>query len=187
LATNHARDAECELEIACTRDGDILGLRGHAFTDVGAYLRTVGATASRNIAQVMSGPYRISDIRIDVSLLVTNKTPSGTYRAPGRCGGDFFREPLFGIVARDLKLDRIEFRRRNLIAEADMPYRLAKIINLDIETECDSGNYQITLDRCLAAINWAETAKLQHQLIDGRYHGVAIGCYLQKGPSVPKA
>src|SRR5438445_227738 len=97
LATNHARDAECELEIACTRDGRILALRGQAFTDVGAYLRTVGATASRNIAQVLSGPYRIPDIRIDVSLLVTNKTPSGTYRAPGRYEADFFRERLFRI------------------------------------------------------------------------------------------
>src|SRR2546423_5989086 len=143
LATNHARDAECELEIACTRDGRILALRGQAFTDVGAYLRTVGATASRNIAQVMSGPYRIPDIRIDVSLLVTNKTPSGTYRAPGRYEADFFRERLFDIVARDLKMDRGEFRRRNLIAEADMPYRLRHSVNLDIENQWDRRGYQI--------------------------------------------
>lgn len=186
LATNHARDAECELEIACTHDGRILALRGQAFTDVGAYLRTVGATASRNIAQVMSGPYRIPDIRIDVSLLVTNKTPSGTYRAPGRYEADFFRERLFDIVARDLNIDRVEFRRRNLIVEAEMPYRLAKIVNLDIETECDSGDYQITLDRCLQEINWAETAKLQGRLINGYYHGVALGCYLEGGASGPK-
>jgi aerobic carbon-monoxide dehydrogenase large subunit len=186
LATNHARDAECELEIACTRDGRILALRGQAFTDVGAYLRTVGATASRNIAQVMSGPYRIPDIRIDVSLLVTNKTPSGTYRAPGRYEADFFRERLFDIVARDLNIDRVEFRRRNLIAEADMPYRLAKIVNLDIETECDSGDYQITLDRCLKEINWTEALKGQGRLIDGCYHGVAVGCYLEGGASGPK-
>ena len=66
LATNHARDAECELEIACTRDGTILGLRGHGAVDLGAYLRTNGATAARNIAQVMSGPYRIPHIHIDV-------------------------------------------------------------------------------------------------------------------------
>jgi carbon-monoxide dehydrogenase large subunit len=186
LATNHARDAECELEIACTRDGRILALRGQAFTDVGAYLRTVGATASRNIAQVMSGPYRIPDIRIDVSLLVTNKTPSGTYRAPGRYEADFFRERLFDIAARDLHIDRVEFRRRNLIAEADMPYRLAKIVNLDIETECDSGDYQVTLDRCLKEINWTERLKLQGRLIDGCYHGIAAGCYLEGGASGPK-
>ena len=186
LAANHARDAECELEIACTRDGRILALRGQAFTDVGAYLRTVGATASRNIAQVMSGPYRIPDIRIDVSLLVTNKTPSGTYRAPGRYEADFFRERLFDIVARDLNMDRVEFRRRNLIAEADMPYRLAKIVNLDIETECDSGDYQITLDRCLKEIAWTEALKFQGRLIDGYYRGVAVGCYLEGGASGPK-
>jgi aerobic carbon-monoxide dehydrogenase large subunit len=186
LATNHARDAECELEIACTRDGRILALRGQAFTDVGAYLRTVGATASRNIAQVMSGPYRIPDIRIDVSLLVTNKTPSGTYRGPGRYEADFFRERLFDIVARDLQMDRVAFRRRNLIAEAEMPYRLARIVNLDIETECDSGDYQITLDRCLKEIGWTDKVKLQNRLIDGCYHGVAIGCYLEGGASGPK-
>ncbi len=105
-----------------TRDGTILGLRGQASADIGAYIRTIGATAARNIAQVMSGPYRMPNIHIDVSLLVTNKTPSGTYRGPGRFEADFFRERLFDIVANDLGLDRVGFRRRNLIAEAQMPY-----------------------------------------------------------------
>ena len=186
LATNHARDAECELEIACARDGKILGLRGQAFTDLGAYLRTVGATASRNITQVMSGPYRIPHIHIDVALLMTNKTPSGTYRAPGRFEADFFRERLLDIAARELGLDRVEFRRRNLISEAEMPYPLAKVLEPDIETECDSGDYQLTLDRCLSEFDWAAKAKLQGRLIDGRYHGVAIGCYIEGGGSGPK-
>ena len=186
LATNHARDAECELEIACSRDGKILGLRGQAYTDIGAYIRTVGATASRNIMQVMSGPYSIANIHIDVSLLVTNKTPSGTYRAPGRYEADFFRERLLDIAARDLGLDRVEFRRRNLITEAQMPYPLAKVLGLDIETECDSGDYQQTFDRCLREIDWTETAKLQGRLIDGRYHGVSVGCYLEGGASGPR-
>jgi aerobic carbon-monoxide dehydrogenase large subunit len=186
MACNHARDAECELEIACARDGTILGLRGRAYTDVGAYLRTVGATASRNIAQVMSGPYRIPDIRIDVSLVVTNKTPSGTYRAPGRYEADFFRERLFDIAARELGIDRVEFRRRNLVSAAEMPYRLAKVLDPDIETECDSGDYQATLDRCLAEIDWDEKTKNQGRLIDGRYHGIAVGCYIEGGASGPR-
>ena len=125
LATNHARDAECELEIACDKDGTILALRGRACTDQGAYIRTNGPTAARNIAQVLTGPYRIPHVRIDVSLMMTNKTPSGTYRGPGRFEADFFRERLFDIAAADLGLDRVAFRRRNLIAEAEMPYRLA--------------------------------------------------------------
>ena len=186
MANNHARDAECELEIACTRDGTILGLRGDASTDLGAYLRTVGATASRNIAQVMSGPYRVPHVRVDVSLTMTNKTPSGTYRGPGRFEADFFRERLIDIAARDLGIDRVAFRRKNLIREADMPYGLAKILVLDIETECDSGDYAATLDRCLSEIGWAEKAGLQGKLIDGRYHGLGLGCYIEGGASGPK-
>jgi carbon-monoxide dehydrogenase large subunit len=186
MALSHARDAECDLEIACTRDGTILALRGHAYTDIGAYVRTNGATASRNISQIMSGPYRIPHVRMDVTMVVTNKTPSGTYRGPGRFEADFCRERLFDMVAVDLGIDRVEFRRRNLIAESEMPYPLATVEVLDIKAECDSGDYQVTLDRCLAEFKWAERAKLQGKLVDGRYHGIAIGCYLEGGGTGPR-
>jgi aerobic carbon-monoxide dehydrogenase large subunit len=186
LAANHARDVACELEIACDCGGAILGLRGHAKADVGAYLRTNGATAARNTAQIMSGPYRVPNIRIHASLLLTNKTPVGTYRGPGRFEADFFRERLFDMAARDLGIDRVEFRRRNLIAEAEMPYPLARIVELDLDTATDSGDYRITLERCLAEIDWAGKAPLQGKAIDGRYHGLAIGCYIEGGASGPK-
>jgi carbon-monoxide dehydrogenase large subunit len=186
LATNHARDVECELEIACECDGTIVGLRGHAQADIGAYVRTNGATAARNVAQVLSGPYSIPNIHIDVSLLVTSKTPVGTYRGPGRYEADFFRERLLDIAATDLGIDRVEFRRRNLVAESQMPYRLAKVIPLDLETECDSGDYRITFEQCLAEIDWPRLTALQGRLIDGRYHGVAIGCYIEGGASGPR-
>jgi carbon-monoxide dehydrogenase large subunit len=186
MSLSHARDAACDLEIACSRDGTILALRGHAYTDLGAYMRTNGATASRNISQIMSGPYRIPHVRMDVTMVVTNKTPSGTYRGPGRFESDFCRERLFDMVAADLGIDRVAFRRRNLIAEADMPYALAKVHVLDIVSECDSGDYQMTLDRCLAEFDWAERSKLQGTLIDGCYHGIAVGCYLEGGGTGPR-
>jgi carbon-monoxide dehydrogenase large subunit len=186
MALSHARDAECDLEIACARDGTILALRGHAFTDIGAYVRTNGATASRNVSQIMSGPYCIPHVRMDVTMVVTNKTPSGTYRGPGRFEADFCRERLFDMVAADLGIDRVEFRRRNLIAESEMPYPLATVQVLDIKAECDSGDYQITLDRCLTEFKWAERAKLQGKLVDGRYHGIAVGCYLEGGGTGPR-
>jgi carbon-monoxide dehydrogenase large subunit len=186
VATNHARDAECELEIACTADGTIVGLRGQAYTDVGAYLRTVGATASRNIAQVMSGPYRIPNVRVDVSLLVTNKTPSGSYRAPGRYEADFFRERLIDMAARDLGIDRVDFRRRNLVTEADMPYRLPTVVRPEIETSCDSGDFQITLDRCLSEFGWRTRGELSERLPDGRCQGVAVSCYIEGGAAGPR-
>ncbi len=186
IATNHARDAECTLEIACDADGRIIGLRGHAAVDLGAYIRTNGATAARNLIQILSGPYRVPNINVSVDLLVTNKTPSGTYRGPGRFEADFFRERLFDMAARDLDLDRVEFRRRNLIAESEMPYSLARVVPLDIETATDSGDYRVTLDRCADEFNWREKAALQGRLIDGRYHGVGIGCYFEGGGSGPR-
>jgi carbon-monoxide dehydrogenase large subunit len=186
MTLSHARDAACDLEIACTGDGTILALRGEAFADIGAYMRTNGATASRNISQIMSGPYRIPHVRMDVNLIVTNKTPSGTYRGPGRFEADFCRERLFDLVAADLGIDRVEFRRRNLVAESEMPYQLATVQVLNIKAECDSGNYQTTLDRCLAEFKWAERAKLQGKLIEARYHGIAVGCYLEGGGTGPK-
>jgi aerobic carbon-monoxide dehydrogenase large subunit len=186
MTMNHAREAACEVEIACKRDGTILGLRGHAFVDMGAYMRTNGAVGARNIAQFMSGAYRVPNIDIDVSLLLTNKTPVGTYRGPGRFETDFFRERLFDIVARDLGIDQVEFRRRNLVREADMPHAVATITPFESKDELDSGDYQITLDRCLAEIGWAEKEKLKGNLIDGRYHGLAISCFIEGGAAGPK-
>jgi carbon-monoxide dehydrogenase large subunit len=186
MAMNHAREAECDIEIACTRDGIILGLRGHIFTDMGAYMRTNGAVGARNTAQFMSGPYRIPDIDIDVALLMTNKTPVGTYRGPGRFETDFFRERLLDMVADDLGLDRVEFRRRNLVSVGEMPYRLATITPFESKDELDSGDYQMTLDRCLQEIGWADKSTLQGREVDGRYHGLGIACFIEGGAAGPK-
>ena len=186
MCLNHAREAECDVEIACTREGTILGLRGHAYVDVGAYMRTNGAVGARNIAQFMSGPYRIPNIDIDVALQLTNKTPVGTYRGPGRFETDFFRERFLDMVAQDLGLDRVEFRRRNLVSRQEMPYSIATITPFESKDAFDSGDYQITLDRCLDEIGWAEKSKLAGKLIDGRYHGLAIGCFIEGGAAGPK-
>ena len=186
IASNHARDAECELEIACERDGTIRGLRGHGAVDLGAYIRTNGVTAARNTAQVLSGPYRVPNIHYDVELLITSKTPSGTYRGPGRFEADFFRERLFDMAANDLGIDRAEFRRRNLLAQREMPWALPTVQPLDQGSETDSGDYGATLDHCLEDFGWTEKSKLQGALIDGRRHGIAVGCYLEGGGSGPR-
>ena len=186
MATQHARDADCDIEIACESDGTILGLRGHAWADVGAYIRTNGLVAPRNIAQFMSGPYRIPNIHVDVAVQFTNKTPSGTYRGPGRFETDFFRERLFDLVAKDLGIDRVEFRRRNLVSKAEMPYHIAKISPYEAETEYDSGNYASALARCLKEFDWAKKSELQGKLIQGRYHGIGVGCFIEGGAAGPK-
>lgn len=177
LATNHARETECEIEIACDKDGTIIGLRANSVAHVGAYLRTTGSTPARNIAQVITGPYRIENVRSNVTLLVTNKTPSGTYRGPGRYESDFFRERMLDLVAADLGMDKVEFRRRNLVREEDMPWQMPAVGKTTSET--DSGDYAQTLERCLVEFGWEKKAALQGRMIDGVYHGVAVGCYVE--------
>ena len=187
-AMNHAREADCEIEIACRQDGTILGLRGEVFIDLGAYVRTNGLIAPRTLAQFFSGPYRVPNMRITATALLTNKTPAGTYRAPGRYEASFFCERLIELAAGDLAIDSAEMRRRNLISAAEMPYKLPRLEpgGPTADTECDSGNYGEAFDRCLAEFDWAEKRQLQGQLIDGRYHGVAVACFIEGAGAGPK-
>jgi carbon-monoxide dehydrogenase large subunit len=186
MSANHARDIECEVEMAVTRDGRFIGLRGQAWADIGAYIRTNGSVGPRNVAQYMSGPYCFQHIDIKSSMLTTNKTPSGTYRGPGRYETDFIRERMIDLVAKDLKIDRVELRRRNLVADAQMPYPLASITPYDSSTELDSGDYHAVFDLCMKEFNWAEKSKLCGQLIDGYYHGLAVGSFIEGGAAGPK-
>jgi carbon-monoxide dehydrogenase large subunit len=186
MSSNHARDVECTLEIACMKDGTIVGLRGHAWCDVGAYIRTAGLITPRNIAMFMAGPYRVGAYHVTSSVLLSNKTPSGTYRGPGRHEVDFFRERLIELAAKDLGIDRVEFRRRNLVARDAMPYLLPPIDPSPSPSELDSGDYQMTLDRCLAEFGWSEKLGLQGRRIEGWYHGMAVGCFVEGGAAGPK-
>lgn len=188
IAMNHARQADCEVEIACRNDGTILGLRGEIFVDLGAYVRTNGLIAPRTLAQAFTGPYRVPNVRMTSTALLTNKTPSGTYRAPGRYEGSFFCERLFELAARDLGIDSVEMRRRNLIGASEMPYRLPRLEpgGAAVDTECDSGDYREALERCLAEFGWDEKRALQGREIDGRYHGVAVACFIEGGGAGPK-
>jgi carbon-monoxide dehydrogenase large subunit len=130
----------------------------------------------------------VPNVRITSTALLTNKTPSGTYRAPGRCEGSFFCERIIELAARDLGIDSAEMRRRNLIGAGEMPYRLPRLEpgGPAVDTECDSGDYRETLERCLAEFGWEEKCALQGREIDGRYHGVAVACFIEGGGAGPK-
>ncbi len=188
MAIGHSRECECDVEIALDRNGMITGLRGDLYCDIGAYVRPNGTTPVRNVAQFTAGPYRVPNLHLEAHALTTNKTPSGTYRGPGRFEGCFFMERMLDIAARDLGIDRVELRRRNLISLGEMPYPLAPVRPNDGfgDTACDSGDYSTTLDRCLAEARWSEKAHLQGRLIDGRYHGIGIACFIEGGGSGPR-
>ena len=188
ISTSHAREADCDIEIACAKDGTVLALTARIWVDMGAYVRNSAEVAPRNVALFLSGPYRIPNIQVESSMVLTNKSPVGTYRGPGRFEADFFRERMFDMAAKDLGIDRVEFRRRNLVRESDMPYPIATISPLygESNVEFDGGDYRVALDRCLTEIKWSEKAALQGKLIDGRYHGLGLGCFVESGGAGPR-
>ena len=86
MSTNHARDAEYEVEMAFAADGRILAMRAVIRADIGAYVRTAALVPSEFGAALLPGPYRVPHYACDLWSVVTNKTPVGTLRSPGRPG-----------------------------------------------------------------------------------------------------
>ncbi len=187
-ASGHARECKSNIEMAFDKMGRILGLRGDIYANVGAYVRPNGMTPVRNCAQFMSGPYRIPNIGLTAYAYVSNKTPAGTYRGPGRYEGCFFIERLMDMAAGRLKLDRLDIRRRNLLTHAEMPYPLAEILPSDgsrSQTSCDSGEYREAFERCLTEFDWAGKAYLDGMKDGNCYHGLAISAFIEGGASGP--
>ncbi|HWI38447.1 MAG TPA: xanthine dehydrogenase family protein molybdopterin-binding subunit [Burkholderiales bacterium] len=186
LASNHSREMDCEIEILCEKDGRIVALRGEAWVDMGAYMRANGSIPPRNVAQFLSGPYAIPHIHMQSSALLTNKTPVGTYRGPGRFEADFFRERLMDMAAKDLGIDPVEFRRRNLPQPDEMPYPLATVTPPEKKESLDSGDYAQALERCLAEFGYERKKQMNGRLVDGRYHGVSVCSFIEGGAAGPR-
>ena len=183
----HARQSEGAFELAFARDGTILGLRGTMHFDIGAYVRPNGMTPVRNAAQFMAGAYRVPAIAVTAHAFLSNKTPAGTYRGPGRYEACFYMERLMELGAAALGLDRLALRRANLITHAEMPYPIVPVLPLDGlgDQQCDSGDYRETFDRCLDAFDWAGKAHLDGTRTGDRYHGLGIACFIEGGASGP--
>ena len=188
MATGHSRETECDLEIALDANGVILGLRGDIWADVGAYVRPNGMTPVRNVTQFTTGPYRVANQHVKTSAMVTNKTPSGTYRGPGRYEGCFFMERLLDMAAKDLGIDRP--RSAGAISSPStkcrMRWRRCGPNDGFGDTACDSGDYAMTFDRCVAEAGWQDKIKLNGKLVDGRYHGLGVACFIEGGGSGPE-
>jgi aerobic carbon-monoxide dehydrogenase large subunit len=183
LAMNHAREMDCELEIAADRDGRILGLRGRLVADMGAYVRTTGVIAPAKAGSFLPGPYDIAHYSCEVEAVITNRTPTGTYRGPGRYEANFFRERLIDMMARDLGIDPAEVRRRNLVRGDQMPYPIGSLVPYEGPASYDSGDYPAALARALEEIGYAGLQDRRGRLVDGRYQGVGIGCFVDStGP-----
>jgi CO/xanthine dehydrogenase Mo-binding subunit len=120
---------------------------------------------------MLPGPYRVPAYRAVGHIRLTNKTPCGTYRAPGRYESTFVRERLLDAIAAKVGVDTVEIRKRNLISKTAMPYTLG-LDTLGTQIVYDSGDYTLLLNKVLKAVGWTA---LQKQLIERRKTGEKIG------------
>jgi carbon-monoxide dehydrogenase large subunit len=181
MATNHSRQQHHEVVLALARDGTILGVHDRFWNDQGGYVRTHGATVPNNTAAYIGGPYRIPHYRVEATCVVTNKTPAGTYRGPGRFEANFVRERFVDLAARATGVDPAEIRRRHFIPAELMPYEVGTI-TLGHPVVLDSGDFPRLFDRALERFGYAglrdEQARLRAQ---GRLVGIGIAYVVEKG------
>ena len=186
LATNHSRDIACTLEIAARRDGTILALRGRVLGDLGAYARTNGGIVPVRTVQFLPGPYRIPDYRCDAEIVVTNRTPTATYRGPGRFEANYFRERLIDLMAADLGLDPAEVRLANLLGPDELPCDIGELVPGDTGTAYSDADYPAGLRRLLDEAGYEEWRGRQGETgADGRRHGLGIACFVESSAAGP--
>ncbi len=186
MATNQARDIECTLEIAADAQGRILGLRGALLADIGAYVRTNGAVVPTRAGQFLPGPYAIDNVALSVAVAITNKTPTGTYRGPGRFEANFFRERMIDLMAGDLGIDPAEIRLRNLLRPDALPYAIGELIPGDTDTAYAEGDYPAVFARMLGAVDYDTWPRRQGWTDEqGRRHGLGLACFVESSAAGP--
>ncbi|MDQ3156824.1 MAG: xanthine dehydrogenase family protein molybdopterin-binding subunit [Actinomycetota bacterium] len=180
MAINHSREQRHHIEAALDRDGLILGLRDDVRHDNGAYVRTHGIIVPELTLAMLPGPYRVPAYEGRVRVMLTNKTPCGTYRAPGRFEGTTAREQLLDLAAATLGMDRIGLRRKNLLTVGELPH--ARAMNtLGTDVVLDSGDYVRLFDSALARadeLGWSE--ELERGRAEGRRLGLGVSVFLEK-------
>lgn len=180
VSVNHSREQRHLIEVAVDAEGTILGLRDDVRHDNGAYIRTHGVIVPELTLAMLPGPYRIPAYAGRARVVLTNKTPCGTYRAPGRFEGTTVREQLLDLVASELGMDRVEVRRRNLLTPAELPH--ARAMNtLGTDVVLDAGDYPGLLDQALAEaekLDW--NSLVEHARAEGRRVGLGVSMFLEK-------
>ena len=180
-ATTHGRDILGYIDVAATRDGKVLGLKMRLIADIGAYNMLLTAAIPTLTMLMANGTYDIPAIRTTLTEVFTNKTPTDAYRGAGRPEATYFVERAMDMLARELKMDPAEVRRRNFIPKDRFPYAT------QMGAVYDSGDYGKALDAALEACNWpALVAERDAARKEGRLVGLGLAMYVEVcglGPS----
>ena len=173
LAALHAREDIVDVRAAVKSDGTILGLDVEILTDFGAYAYFPANYMARVIGMMVPGAYRLRDYRYAITAILTNKCPAGPYRAPMLICS-WVTEGTIDAIARALELDPIEVRRRNMLAESDLPYTTASDHDLPLGLSARHARARargVRLCRPTARTGEARSA--------GRIAGIGVATYVE--------
>jgi carbon-monoxide dehydrogenase large subunit len=170
----HAREQTHRLSVAVKKDGTILGVKDRIVANIGSGYNLSGIAATQVTALYVPGVYRIQNYEAELLGVVTNKTSFGAHRGFGKAEAGYVIERLIDIVARKLRLDPLEIRRRNFIRTEEFPY-------LSVTgSRYDSGDYDKALNKALELLDhprWREEQqKLRKQ---GRWIGIGTAIVLE--------
>ena len=182
LATSHARAQAVEVHAGVRADGTVQALHYRLTADMGAYYHAITHIGPMMTAALMTGAYRIAHAATDIISVFTNATPTDPYRGFGRAEATYFIERTMDLIARELGLDVLEVRRRNLIRPEEFP------CTTPTGHVHESGNFQLCLDRALERFDYEGTRQEQARLrAAGRYLGIGIATHAWRAgfPSVP--
>src|SRR6266700_2895249 len=181
VATIHGRDVLGYVDLAAKRDGTLLGLKLRLIADIGAYNMLLTAAIPTLTMMMANATYNIPAIRTTLTEVFTNKTPTDAYRGAGRPEATYFVERAMDMLARELKMDPAELRRKNFIQPNQFPYAT------QTGAVYDSGNYEAALDLALKNAKWTELkAERDAARKQGRLVGLGLSMYVEVcgiGPS----
>ena len=179
LSDYQARDLHSRAALALDEDGNFLALRGVNTLNLGAY--TVYFWPLRKGLSMMQGTYRIPAVHFRGHAALTNTAPTAVYRSAGRPEAIYMVERLIDLAAEKHGFDRVELRRRNLIAPDAMPFVNA------VGVTYDSGHYAAAMDEALEAADWAGfESRRRESRRRGLFRGMAVANYIEVTSGIPR-
>ncbi len=175
----HGRDHVTNCKLALNKDGTFTGLHVSTWANMGAYLSTFAPLIPTALyITLFSGLYKTPVIWGETWGTVTNTVPVDAYRGAGRPEAAYLLERLIDLAARELDMDPLEIRRKNLIPASEFPYQTPVVMVYD------SGDYEKLFDKADEMAGYKEMRRGQAAARkEGRLVGIGIcGCIEASAP-----
>jgi aerobic carbon-monoxide dehydrogenase large subunit len=179
ISANQERGQSHTARVAVDAEGHILAIEDVFVHDTGAYTPYGMVVPIITVTQ-LPGPYKVPNYRSEFTVVYTNTPCVSPYRGAGRPHACFVMERLIDRIARELRLEPNEVRRRNFVQPDEFPWDVGLPFQDGAPTRYDSGNYPAGLALAEQTID-AATFRAEQAAArkDGRYLGLGFAAYVE--------